>query len=240
MTSITAPTTTATAAPTTPITPVTFDLYRDVHKGIRSELFAVTEQAGRIDPSVRDDRVAVADHLRSLVAFLVSHAEHEDAEVQPSIEQHLPALAAQIAAEHEEIEARMVALTALAATAVDAGPATRRSDVHVLYLELASFTSAYLAHQDLEERLVMPALEAAIGVPAVVGIHGAIIGSLSPEEKVQGLSMMLPVMNVDDRTDVLGGMRETAPPEVFEGIWSLARSVLPAAESAAVAARLGL
>ena len=26
-------------------------LYRDVHKGIRAELFAVTSQAGRIDPA---------------------------------------------------------------------------------------------------------------------------------------------------------------------------------------------
>ena len=31
-------------------TNVATHLYRDVHKGIRAELFAVTGQAGRIDP----------------------------------------------------------------------------------------------------------------------------------------------------------------------------------------------
>ena len=39
---------------------------------------------------------------------------------------------------------------------------------------------------------------------------------------------MIPAMNIDDRTELLGGMRAGAPPEVFEGIWGLTGSVLPA------------
>ena len=34
-----------------PHTTVPFDLYRDVHKGIRSELFAITSAAGSVSPS---------------------------------------------------------------------------------------------------------------------------------------------------------------------------------------------
>jgi hypothetical protein len=51
---------------------------------------------------------------------------------------------------------------------------------------------------------------------------------------------MLPVMNVDDRAELLGGMQAGAPAEVFAGIGSLAGSALPAADHAAVGARLGL
>ena len=40
------------------------------------------------------------------------------------------------------------------------------------------------------------------------------------------LAFMLPAMNVDDRAELLGGMRADAPAEVFSGVVSLARSVL--------------
>ena len=61
----------------------------------------------------------------------------------------------------------MVRLQEMAYDAVNAMQSAQRFAVHRLYIELASFTSEYLAHQDLEERLVMPALEQAIGVEAV-------------------------------------------------------------------------
>ena len=51
--------------------------------------------------------------------------------------------------------------------AADAGAADQRRLGHLLYLELSAFTSAYLAHQVVEERVVMPALEQALGFEAV-------------------------------------------------------------------------
>ena len=85
----------------------------------------------------------------------------------------------------------------------------------------------------------MPALETAIGFEAVLGLHQAIIGAIPPAELAQSLAIMLPAMNVEDRVEMLGGMAQGAPPEVFEGVWSLAGSVLEPADFAAVGARLG-
>ena len=42
---------------------VAIDLYRDIHKAIRTELFAVTTSAGQTDPSDRAARVALAAHV---------------------------------------------------------------------------------------------------------------------------------------------------------------------------------
>jgi hypothetical protein len=47
-------------------------------------------------------------------------------------------------------------------------------------------------------------------------------------------------MNVDDRTDLLGGTKATALPEAFDGVWSLAKSVLSPEDHRAAAFRLGL
>ena len=51
---------------------------------------------------------------------------------------------------------------------------------------------------------------------------------------------MLPAMNVDDRTELLGGMQAGAPAEVFAEFWGLACSVLHPQDPDAVVRRLGL
>ena len=208
----------------------TIDLYRDIHKAIRAELFAVTSTAARIDPSDPMARAALADHVRDIAALLVSHADHEDTHVQPTIERVLPELAARIAVEHPALEGELDGLVELA----DAG------EVAELHLALAAFTGRYLLHQDVEEREVMPALAAALSFEEVLAIHQAIISSIPPDEMGRSLAIMLPAINVDDRTGLLGGMRAGAPAEVFDGVWGLARSVLEPSDVSALARRLGM
>lgn len=218
---------------------VTLDLYRDIHKAIRAELFAVTGSAGRIDPADDADIAALAGHLDAVVEMLVSHAHHEDVHIQPAVVTHLPDLAEQIEQDHAVLEGRMADLRDWARTAGDGAGSSRRGDVHRLYVELASFTSAYLAHQDIEERVVMPELERAVGVDAVAAIHTAIVTSIPPAEMATSLSVMIPAMNVEDRVELLGGMQSGAPPEVFDGVWSLVGSLLEPYEFAALGRRLG-
>jgi hypothetical protein len=72
----------------------------------------------------------------------------------------------------------------------------------------------------------MPTLAAKIGFQELLGIHGAIVGSLTPAEVAQSGALMLPAMNVEDRVELLGGMQAGAPPEVFAGMMRLAQSVI--------------
>jgi hypothetical protein len=216
------------------------DLYRDVHKGIRGELFAVTGTAGNLSPTDAADRFALAEHVRSVAAVLASHAEHEDSVIEPVLRDHLPELAERIAADHDRIEERIDTIVALAAASAIAPPADQRRLTHLVYLELAEFTGAYLAHQDLEERVVMPALEDVIGPEGTLDLHVAIVSNIPPDEMARFLAFMLPAMNVEDRTELLGGIRASAPPEAFEGILGLARSVLSPIEFVMVENRLGV
>jgi len=219
---------------------VSHDLYRDIHKGIRAELFAVTGSAGRIDPTDCGARADLAQHVGTVVDWLVMHAEHEEAHVQPTLEQVAPDIAPRVTGDHAALEARMVDVRTLAFESVDAPAFELRSRIHTLYLELASFTSDYLAHQDLEEREVMPILDRKLAFEELLGIHQAIIGSIPPAELAQGLARMLPAMNIDDRTEMLGGMRMSAPAAVFDGVWSLAGSVLEPSDLRDLATRLGV
>lgn len=220
---------------------VTFDLYRDIHKAIRAELFAVTGAAGSLDPADDGGRGALAERVGNAVRLLVSHAQHEDEHLQDIIVRHVPILGQRVESEHVALDERMLALGSLANAAADAraGDAARHR-LHALYLELASFTSAYLGHIDMEERQVMPALCAAMPVSELVDVHGRILDSIPPPEMAESLALMLPAMNGADRADLLGGMRATAPAEAFAGVVGLARSVLRAEDFSVLAERLDL
>lgn len=222
------------------LTPVVEDLYRDIHKAIRAELFSVTGEAGRLDPSQGLARAALASHVSDVVDLLIVHAEHEERAIQPALEVHLPDFAARVEVDHPTLEARMDDLRDMAREAAALTVADPRAKIHRIYLALASFTSDYLEHQDFEERMLMPALEQAVGVDAVLEMHASIIESIGPEELARSLSIMLPAMNVEDRVELLAGMREGAPAEVFEGVWGLTASVLEPGDLAQVAARLGI
>lgn len=222
---------------------VEFDIYRDIHKGIRRELFAVTSAAGAVDPGDGDAVAATASRFRGLVTLLVAHAEHEEDFLQGLIEVHAPQLAAIVVRDHRWLECQMAQLEVLADRAVDAAR-TRGDDsrhlVHKLYLGLAGFTSDYLGHQSFEELEISPALSIAIGPDELAAIDAAIVASIPPDDAAVALGLMLPAMNVDDRVELLGGMQAGAPPEVFGQAMGLAEMVLDAPDYHATAARLGV
>ncbi len=218
----------------------TVDILRDIHKGLRAELFSVTGAAGRIDPASAAARQELAAHVRQLVGVLESHAAHEDTTLQPVLREQLPDLFSRIETDHEVLDRRTSRLAVLADETAESGPQTAGAAMRNLYLELASFTGAYLIHQDLEETTVLPALAAAVGPEAMREIHASILAALPPEEKARSLAFMLPAMNIDNREELLSEIRSSAPPPAFEGVLGLANAVLDADEYAALAVRLGV
>jgi hypothetical protein len=221
------------------LTMVPFDLYRDIHKAVRTAMFDVITEAGRLDPADREARQRHAGSVRDLVDLLRFHAEHEDVHLEAVVAAVLPEQADAIAADHVALDLRMSELLAIADLAFDETRHDARAAVHHLYLELASFVSAYLAHQDVEERIVMPALWQACDFETLLGIHGAILASIPPDEMAKALTLMLPSINNEDRVEMLGGMQASAPPEAFEAVFGLATHVLSTRDISIVAERLG-
>src|SRR6187397_1428037 len=97
-----------------PFVPVAVDLYRDIHKAIRTELFDVILTAGRTDPADAVGIAALAGHVGNVADLLVAHAGHEDPAINPPLELHRPELAERIADDHHRLEARIDGLRDLA------------------------------------------------------------------------------------------------------------------------------
>jgi hypothetical protein len=222
--------------------PVSFDLYRDIHKAIRNELFAVTSAAGSIDPADTLGRRRHAERVHALVDLLVHHADHEDSNLDAVVDRLDPTLTVEIAAAHAELERRLVGLSRLAEAALETTDLVvdGRAASHALYLELASFTAAYLQHQDFEERVVMRTLDANLTFAELLSLHEQILASVAPDVMGRCLELMLPAINLVDRTEMLAGMRAGAPAEVFAATWALAGTVLSTREYLATAARLDI
>jgi hypothetical protein len=227
------------AAPPVAPTEVPLDLYRDIHKGIRAEMFAAVLEAGRLDPADVVGTADLAAQVADLVHLLEEHARHEDGVIHPVLARHRPDLEDVLAGHHRALDARTAHLLALADDATG-GAGDPRLRLHRLHLALAAFTGDYLLHQNVEEAVVMPALARAVG-PAVLGeLNDAIVSSIPPDDMARSLSAMLPAMNLDDRAELLGGMQQGAPAEVFDGVWGLTRSVLDGPDARALGDRLGL
>ncbi|MFN8028019.1 MAG: hemerythrin domain-containing protein, partial [Acidimicrobiia bacterium] len=219
---------------------VAFDLYRDIHKALRAELFGVTAQAGSTDPGDADARIAVATRWNEAVALLVEHAEHEDEFVQPVIERHAPQLAPVVVREHEVLEQQMAQLEVLADRAAGATGASARFLGHQLYLGLANFTAAYTEHLAFEELEVNVELSRALGPDELLAVDQALVASIPPDRMGVALGLMLPAMNADDRAELLGGAQQGAPAEVFAGMLAVARGALAPADYAQLTTRLGV
>jgi len=85
----------------------------------------------------------------------------------------------------------------------------------------------------------MPGLAQAMTVDELIEMHAAILNSIPPADMGSSLTLMLPAMNVDDRAEMLAGMRD-APSDVLQGVLGLAGAVLTPDELAKTKVRAGI
>ena len=213
-------------------------LWRDIHKGIRSGLSVLVVESGAVDPLDPEERADFVEMVALVVDVMDSHARTEDAVTGPVIEHHLPEMGATIAATHAALDPKVQAIVNAAEGL--AGAADHRAAMLALHLDLAAFASDYLAHIDYEERVVLPALEDAIGVDGVNELEQAFLAAIPAEEKLDGMGLMFPAMNVEERVEVLGMIRAGAPAEWFDQVWEVVCEALDPEDVEVLTGRLQL
>ncbi|CAN5715122.1 hypothetical protein BH10ACT1_BH10ACT1_05590 [soil metagenome] len=216
-----------------------YDFYREIHKGIRLSLFELVLDVGRLDVAEAADVERVLTAHRSLFDLLDLHHHHEDTWIQPLIVEHAPGLGRIVEAQHSDVHEGMAHLRTLTDRLAHASGSRRSVAAHRLYLDLSELTSAYLAHQLVEENAVMPALRAAVPTEDLMALDQSIRASIAPDAMGRILGVVLRAMNLDERVELAMGM-SMAPPEVFAGFRFVATDALPAHEWAAVTSRMGI
>lgn len=119
-----------------------------IHKFLRREMFDFAERLFRAEP---EDCTAVRNALQALADNLHTHAEQEDARLEPLLRAVDPALAERLSADHKRLENQLQE-TVNRAAQLDPRAKDCSESLFQLHLDWNRFLSAYFAHLDDEER----------------------------------------------------------------------------------------
>ena len=216
------------------------DLYKDVHKGLRYELFAFSIKAGSIDWDNTDSTKALGEELDTLLHLLRSHVVHENTFCHPLITRLVLGGARALDIEHREQEAMLDDLEAHFKHMISKGSGRRSlvKDGIQFYRALNRSLARYLVHLDQEEAQVMPTLWDLCSDEELTGVLGEIIASMKPEEFLSYLEVMFPAMNTEERANILSGLRSSAPEEFYNTVCKLAERLLSQTEWTTLKAHL--
>jgi hypothetical protein len=215
-------------------------LYNEIHKGLRSQLLTLLIDCGRTDPNESSAVAAIAARLRSLCEMLEEHAGHEDRWVEPLLAELRPDIAEELSADHARIDASMGDLHGAFTRWEEAAPEQRAGCGRLAHGALAAFVGSYLSHMSREEDEAMPVLQASMTDEQLLGVSAQLRGSIPPERLAEYIAMMLPAMNVDERSQMFMGLKANAPEQVLDGMCALAADVLAPSDWSAVQTRVGL
>lgn len=216
-----------------------YNIYVLIHKGLRAWMCDVLAAVGRMDPYDVQDVTAGLGKVRALLAGCESHLLHENEYLHSAIEARCPGGASSAALDHEH-HLRALATLASAVRAVEIADGSARAiAVLRLYRELAVFIAENFEHMHREETENHAALVAHYSEAEVFALEEAIVGSLTPEEKMTTMRWMAPSAAPHERAMLLSGMRLNAPRPAFEAVVGLVKPFLSEREWDKLAAALG-
>jgi len=216
-----------------------FNIYLQIHKGVRAALATLLLQVGRTDPHDEAEIAETLTAVRDLLTFLREHLQHEDDWIHPALEARRPGSSHGTRDDHAH---HAEALAALVSTlrAVERCPGGQRgTGLMRLYRQLALFVAENLEHMHVEETDNHAALVASYSDAELHELDRRLVASIPPAALMTALRWMLPNMNAPDRAAMLGAMRAAAPAEVVDAVLAMIRPHLTVRDRAKLGAAIG-
>ncbi len=225
------------------------NLFRPIHKGIRSMLCELGLQIGVTDfASVRESNEVVArlEHELSsaasncILCLLRVHSQHEERDLFSPLRRHDPDVIALMMTEHHEIARRIEALGRTCSELLQTHEGARRIEVgDRLVLESNDLFALYLAHLNNEEATLVPLMWERFTDEELRAMRGRFYNVL-PLERFEGwMRWVLPALNLNELEVLVSGMRTDPPPNRYADVVRLCRELLPTERWQQVEPRLG-
>lgn len=215
-----------------------WDIYGPIHKGLRLGHVELLLKLGQA--AFEDGQPDLLAQLRAHLQLGADHLAHEEQFIHPALEARVAGACATLETEHDRHRERFSRLEASIAAVERAAAADRPALGRALYLDFSAFVAEDLEHMRHEEVETWPLLCANFTDEELAGIEMQIIASLTPDQNIAVMRLMLPAMNHAERTGLLTGMKAGAPAEAYAAVIDLAaRPTLPGADFAELK-RLGL
>lgn len=212
-----------------------YDIYAFIHKGLRAFMAHTLVRVGRLDATDADETAEVRAEVQALLDVCRGHLEHENDFVHPAMHARAPGSCSRIAQEHQDHREEIAELQQLLGR-VPGSPQAAQA----LYRALSVFIAENFEHMQREETEHNAVLWAHYSDEEIMDIEHRIVASLKPEEAQVTMRWMLPHMTPAERAAMLGGMRQVAPAEAFDGVLSLIRPLLGGRDWRKLSLALGL
>ena len=207
-----------------------YDIYRLIHKGMRSFLTDTLLTLGRLDPHSAADRHATLTQLRNLLDFCESHLAHENEFIHTAMHARQPGSADNMDEHHQQHLQMIAELRGMAEQLQAVRNEEREQICALLYRKLAVFVADNLAHMDEEETLNNAILWRYYTDEEIRAIEQALVATIPPHKNAETMQWMLPALNHQERHEFLSGVRRAAPAPVFENLLTIAREKLSRSE----------
>jgi hypothetical protein len=158
------------------------DVFTPIHKALRRRLFDVAAQAARTDFAVAAAAAETAAAVAAMLELCREHAALEDRHYQPIIEAVAPALARELAAQHEALEAATDTLEAILPLVAGADEPSRVSLGAELVRRVNLLVAEQLRHMDREEREAAP-LVGALDETTLAALRARVRADVAPAHR---------------------------------------------------------
>lgn len=202
-----------------------FNLYRDVHKGLRLMLSELVERAGRTDFHSAAELARLRTEVDAGFGLLKTHARLESIYVGPLLAQCSPRLSDELDVDHEEQEVRLQSLSRVL-DQIDPAHADALARGHAFCVRLSRSVGELLVHMSDEEERAMPALWKEWSDESLARVSAGLVASVTPEVRAASLKWMLRALNRPERLSLLSRMRQALPGNAFTAALESVRAEL--------------
>jgi len=216
-----------------------FNLYTQIHKGLRACMSEVLVRVGRLDPTDTAEIRMTADAVRQMIAFARDHLHHEEELIHPVLEARRAGASSESHAEHEQ-HLETFDLLESSLRILERSPEQERPVAALrLYRQLALFVAENFEHMHVEETENHAALVACYSEQEILEVHQRVVAAVKPAAMAVAMHWMIPASSAPERAAILGGMRQSAPAPVFAAMLDIVRPYLDARDWAKLGAAIG-
>ena len=200
------------------------DLFTFIHKALRSIIYNAASKLQTADFTEEKEIENLLASLRHDLDLLHEHAVNEDNIIFPEIANNEPDMISELNDEHKALEEKLHKIkTQIEKTNLTADNEKRvelGSELNNLFND---FAASYLAHMNHEEATVLEASFKYLSDAELIAIRTRIQTQIPSERYKTWLHWMLKSLNNSELIGLLGGMKASAPANVFNDVVGVAQ-----------------
>lgn len=226
------------------------NLFRPIHKGLRSMLYELGSRMQSADFGDRDAAGRLIERLRRdlenslsncVLCMLNTHSHHEEGNIFARLTKHDDELVRLVMKEHHEIARRIREISRTCEEVLGAPSAARRIEIgDRLNLETNDLFVYYLAHLNNEEAILVPVLWERFSDEELRQMRSKFYDALPLPLFDVWLRWTLPSMNVHELITLYSGLKTTPSQGRYPDWVRMARATLDLPTLKALEDRVGL